>query len=35
MPQPMRQGNSVTARYDDHWQTSLSKGNAFLAEFAS
>jgi hypothetical protein len=34
IPQPMRQGSSVTARYDDHWQASLSKSNAFLAEFA-
>jgi hypothetical protein len=34
LPQPVRQGTSVAARYDDHWQTSLSKSNAFLAEFA-
>jgi hypothetical protein len=34
LPQPVRQGSSVAARYDDHWQTSLSKSNAFLAEFS-
>ena len=34
LPQPVRQGSSVSARYTDHWETSLSKSNAFLAEFA-
>jgi hypothetical protein len=34
LPQPVRQGSSVAARYDDHWQTSFSKSNAFLAEFS-
>jgi hypothetical protein len=33
LPQPMRQGSSVSARYTDHWETSLNKSNAFLAEF--
>ncbi|GAC1593292.1 MAG: hypothetical protein NVS3B28_23090 [Candidatus Velthaea sp.] len=34
LQQPVRQGTSVSARYDDHWQTTLSGSNAFLAEFA-
>jgi hypothetical protein len=34
LPQPVRQGSSVAARYDDHWQTSLNRSNAFIAEFA-
>lgn len=34
IPQPVRQGSSVSAHYNDHWQTSLDKTNAFLAEFA-
>ena len=34
LPQPVRQGSSVSARYTGHWETSLSKSNAFLAEFA-
>jgi hypothetical protein len=34
LPQPMRQGSSVTARYDHHWKSSFSKSNAFLAEFS-
>lgn len=32
--QPLRQGSSLAARYDDHWQTSLNHSNAFIAEFA-
>jgi hypothetical protein len=34
LPQPVRQGSSVSARYTHHWETTLSKSNAFLAEFA-
>jgi hypothetical protein len=34
LPQPVRQGSSIAARYDDHWKTSFGKSNAFLAEFS-
>jgi hypothetical protein len=34
LPQPVRQGASVAASYDDHWKTSVAKSNAFLAEFS-